>query len=785
MTPIWAWARRELLRHRRATLALILLIGVSGAVVLTTAAGARRTGSAFERFLESSHTADVQLQYYSETVDDEAVIDALLDDPRVEQAVPLYIAVAFTESSDYDLGVFGGPDPALLTDIDVPRLLEGRRPDPSNPHEVLANRFTQEALDLEVGDTVTIGTFGPEQFNEDEPSGEPTGPDIPLEVVGVAMTTYDLASVENPGFYGTPAFFEEYQGKVAGFGPTIQVATAPGADPSDVVESIVDDFDLDEVFVSESSEQTARVADGNRVLAVGLWVFAGVAGLAALVAGAQALHRRLAEAADDLPALRSMGFSRSDCVMAVVTSALPAVVLGVGLAAVLAVLGSFAMPIGDARRAEPSPGLDVDVLVLGLGAVGLFVVLAASATFSAVRTAHVGLAAAPATRARRPAASLMASGHFSPSSQLGVSMALDPGKGRTSVPVRSALVGVAFGVAGVVAALTFGTGLDSLVDDPAASGWNWTFAPDVAPEDMSTLMAVDGVEDVGRIQYRQVQAEGQRMAGVAMRADQGTPGFTVVSGRMPSGPREIAIGPKTADQLDVGIGDAVHLADPAADDGELEAVVVGQVLMPVFDDNPFNEGVALAPDTLDAVGQSDGFDQVVVRFADGIDQDEAARRVSEVLPEALSVYAFPSPPPDVENLDGVRFLPRVLGVFLGLLALAAVGHALATSVRRRRHDLGIVRSVGFVAREVLHTLTAQSWTLVIIGLVAGIPLGVATGRVAWGVVADGIGVRPDAGTSLGTLTLVVVVSCLAGALLSLLPGLSAARQRAVDALRVE
>ena len=43
MTPIWAWARRELTRHRRAALALVLLIGISGAVVLTTAAGARRS----------------------------------------------------------------------------------------------------------------------------------------------------------------------------------------------------------------------------------------------------------------------------------------------------------------------------------------------------------------------------------------------------------------------------------------------------------------------------------------------------------------------------------------------------------------------------------------------------------------------------------------------------------------------------------------------------------------------------------------------------------------------
>jgi ABC-type lipoprotein release transport system permease subunit len=461
------------------------------------------------------------------------------------------------------------------------------------------------------------------------------------------------------------------------------------------------------------------------------------------------------------------------------------VVVGVGLAVVLAVCGSITMPIGSARLAEPSPGLDVDVLVLGAGALLLVGLLGAAAVVGAMRTVRLGLDGSAAKRGRRPVASLLASGRFSPSSQLGVSMALDPGEGRTAVPVRSALVGVAFGVAGVVAALTFGNGLDSLVDKPAASGWNWTLRVDAEDDDVATLLDVDGVQDVGRIHFGGVVAEGERLTGVSMRAETGTPSFTVVDGRMPSGSREVALGPKTAEKLGVGIGDTVAVEAPDSESGTLDAVVVGKVLLPTFDDNAFNEGIALAPDVHASVAQSSGFDEIVTTFADGIDQDEAAARVEKVLPDSLSVYGFPSPPPDVENLAGVQRLPRLLGLFLGLLALAAVGHALATSVRRRRHDLGIVRSLGFVGRDVVRTLTAQSWTLAALGLVVGIPLGIAIGRVAWGVVAEGIGVRPDASTSLGVVAAVVVLSGLAAALLALLPGILAARQRAVDTLRVE
>ena len=535
MTPIWAWARRELTRHRRAAVALVLLIGVSGAVVLTSAGGARRSASAYDRFLEASHTADVQLQYGTaegrhDPALDAEVLEALRADPAVAKAVPLYITVAFAAETDYDLGIFAGPDPALYTQIDQPRILEGRRPDPSDPHEALINRFTQENLGVDVGDTVSIHTFGAEQFSMDDGSSEPpSGPVIAMEVVGIAVTAYDLADPEVSGLYGTPAFHEEYWGEVGGFGPTLQIAANPGHDVVPVVDAAVSDFGLEEVFVSQRSEQAEKVEDSTRVLAIGLAAFALVAGLAALVAGAQALHRRMAETANDVPTLRALGMSRTECTIALVLSSLPVIVTGAGLAVVLATAGSVFMPVGQARKAEPNPGVDVDPLVLGIGALLLVLLLGASAAFGARRATRIGLAGTAATP-RRPAASLLASGYFAPPSQLGVAMALDPGEGRTTVPVRSAIVGAAFGVAGVVAALTFGAGLDALVEDPSSSGWNWTLAPDLPEEETDNLRAVDGVEDIGIIHFGQVEAGGERMTGVSMQAEMGAPSFSVVRG---------------------------------------------------------------------------------------------------------------------------------------------------------------------------------------------------------------------------------------------------------------
>ena len=69
--------------------------------------------------------------------------------------------------------------------------------------------------------------------------------------------------------------------------------------------------------------------------------------------------------------------------------------------------------------------------------------------------------------------------------------ALDSGRGRTAVPVRSALLGAVLAVALVVATLTFGSGLQSLVSHPALYGWDWSYMLDpsntVPPQALSLL----------------------------------------------------------------------------------------------------------------------------------------------------------------------------------------------------------------------------------------------------------------------------------------------------------
>ena len=62
MAAALAWAGLELRARWRATLVLALMVGLGGGVALATAAGARRTNTAFDRFLDATDYIDTRVQ---------------------------------------------------------------------------------------------------------------------------------------------------------------------------------------------------------------------------------------------------------------------------------------------------------------------------------------------------------------------------------------------------------------------------------------------------------------------------------------------------------------------------------------------------------------------------------------------------------------------------------------------------------------------------------------------------------------------------------------------------
>jgi predicted lysophospholipase L1 biosynthesis ABC-type transport system permease subunit len=144
----------------------------------------------------------------------------------------------------------------------------------------------------------------------------------------------------------------------------------------------------------------------------------------------------------------------------------------------------------------------------------------------------------------------------------------------------------------------------------------------------------------------------------------------------------------------------------------------------------------------------------------------------------------PATPTDVVNFGRVQSLPLLLGMALSLLALVTIVHLLLTSVRRRRRDLAVLRSIGLTRQQVRSAVGWQAGTLTAVALGLGIPAGIVCGRVAWRLFAGQLGIEPV--VVLPVILLLVVPAALVLAVaVAAVPGESAARTRPAEILRSE
>ena len=222
----------------------------------------------------------------------------------------------------------------------------------------------------------------------------------------------------------------------------------------------------------------------------------------------------------------------------------------------------------------------------------------------------------------------------------GVRMALEPGRGRTAVPVRTTIVGAALAIATVVAALTFASSLDHLVSTPRLYGWSWDARVETSgetPEAAAALHAkiadvmaksksVTGFSDSV---ISRVNLDGVTVTALGVAHQKGAVGPTIVEGRAPRTDDEIALGGKTLDRVGVGLGDTVR-AQPDAGGSARTLRVVGRVVLPGLgtypgsDKTALGEGALLTKAELQRLGPDFGPGPFLVALAPGATRAELA-----------------------------------------------------------------------------------------------------------------------------------------------------------------
>ena len=297
---------------------------------------------------------------------------------------------------------------------------------------------------------------------------------------------------------------------------------------------------------------------------IALGVFGAIAALAALLIASQAIGRQMRVADDDLDVLRALGATPTMVMTDGLIGVLGAVVVGALLAAGVAVGLSPLAPIGAVREVDPSPGIAFDWEVLGVGVAVLIVGLGVFALALAYWRASGRLA----RQRRRIGGSgstivraALSTGLAAPAI-VGLGFAVDPGRGRTAVPVRSALFGTALAVLMVVATLTFGSSLQTLVSHPALYGWNWSYAfeqstgGNVPPQVRALLNHSPDVAGWTGFSFASAQIDGQTVPILAgsVHAELTPP---ILTGHALEANDQIVLGSATLAQLHKRVGERV------------------------------------------------------------------------------------------------------------------------------------------------------------------------------------------------------------------------------------
>ena len=788
-------AGSEIRRRWRGALALTLLIGIVGAIVLATSAGARRTSTALERFRDASLSADIELAVGGA---DPVQLDRLRHLDGVA-AVAILNARGVQVPGVPDLQSIGTVvDDQFGVVIDRDRIVAGRAPDPSVADEIALGEGLAAQLHLGIGDQLDAASFTPDQVQAilggAGDVGPYAGPSVALRIVGISHRPLDL------GFSGagsgllvlTPAFEREYADQIGQFGLRIRIRVQRGADIG-AVETAARDMLGDAVFSTQRlADQTAGARDATDILALALSVFAAVAGAAGAVAIGFVVTREISVASRDHATLQALGLTRRERAATTVPLALCAATAGAVLAVVGAVAASPLFPFGVARRADPAVGLHADWAVIGIGTAGSLIVIAIVTFAAAWRAASLSPPGrwAPQTRARssRLVDGVTGAG-VPPTVAGGVRMALGPGSGATARPVRSALVAAVVGVASVTAVLVFTSSLGHLVATPRLYGWTWDFktldSTSNTPCGASDygLAQLPGIAAVAEVCFQTIAVDGRPVPALAFATLKGdTIGPEVVAGRAPRTADEVALGSKTLQQSGKNIGDTVNVRGRNAD---RDFHIVGRVAFPGLGQaQPLADGIALTGSAFAPI-----FDQnIFVRYFVGDFAPDADRRAVEhdigSIPQ-LTDPSGPTVPVEVDRLRQINWFPASLAALIGALALYAVGYALITSVRRRRAELAILKTLGFSQQQVRATIAWQATTLATIGTVLGIPAGLLIGAQVWHRVADSLGVTTAARVPALFILAVIPIALIVVNLIAFVPARAAARTRPSVALRSE
>ncbi len=799
-------------RHLGATVALALFAGLAGGVSLGLWGIARRTASSLERFTAFEDAGELTLFTCPDGTPpptdgssapscpdfDYADVFAFMRTQPAVQAIGRYtLAITGVARKDdpqnwsRELIVVAIDQDALIP-LGNPIVVAGRLADPKVASEVVVNESEQKLRHLALGDQMIITPYGLDEFDAaGEGTFAPTGTPTTVTVVGVVRHPNDLtASSGDSSLYvnrgliqAGPAWWAQIDGNATRYGLGAAIKLAMGAAVGDVEAAFVkqwpDRLKGFDPAVGPFPDRT--VGQAIALEARSFQLLAIFVGLASAVFVGQAIARQARREWSDSSLLGAIGMTKDTMVS---SQSLRSAVIAVG-AAITAMAVAIALsplgPIGVGRAAEPFPGLHTDWFTL---AVGLPIVVTVVLVAAIVPVATLRRARSQSTRRPSRLASKLPS--------TGVAgLAMTGSRRAGGLALGSAIGAVALASTVGMSAWSLTASYNDLVDHPARYGatWDAIVGNDAnaaqAAASQRRLEAIPGIRAAG-IQSVNDGPGGNDFTLTGFEPLIGEPSEpTITRGRVPAAAKEVALGRGTMADLGVDIGDMVHL--PPGDPSQgADLKVVGEVVVnDGIEGSQPGKGAFVVPATIPLLLQKgDTTRPASYAVWIGADVDRAAT-LAALHAAFPTTFDQPRSPSQISNLGLIKSQPVLLALIVSFIAGAALIHALVLSVRRGRRQIGILKTVGFTRAQVSGSVAWHATLLVLPGLVVGLPLGIAVGRLVWKGVVDTIGIVSDPVlplvAMLATVFFVIVIANLA----ALGPAWSAGRTRAALMLRAE
>jgi FtsX-like permease family len=833
----WYDFRATIQQRWSGYLSIVLLIGLVGGVAMVSIAGARRSQSTFGAYLAATRASNLQLQ--TSVTSGQFGVDLrgkLARLPHVEHVAdaPSLLVIqlgsngkalpsSFNNNDVQQVGSTGG----MYFSQDRVVVTQGQMADPASTDEMVATAEAARMSGWHVGQTVPFGAYSVAQANMPtfnpltgkpwmrfsaklvglvEFSSQVVNDDVDRFPTYVLMTPALTKKLNPAAIYPTYGLRLDSDHSVPAVEREIVNALPPGSTYSFHLTSVVE----------------GQVERATRPEVIALGVFGVIAALAVLLIGGLAISRQLWLSGGDLEVLRSLGADRPTLAADAMFGTISAVFLGAPLAIGVAVALSPLMPIGPASAVDPSPGVALDWPVLLSGLVVLIFGLGGLTVGLAHRGATRRHDEASKTRRRSGLVEVATKSGLPEPAIAGLRFSLERGRGRTAVPVRSALLAAVLAVTVVVATLTFGSSLAALNSHPPLYGWNWSYAinspgTSSVPPVVGKLLSQDpNVAAWTGYKFANVQIDGLTVP-ILLTKPHAPLGPPLLSGHALDENDQVVLGSATLAALHKKVGDTVLVSYGAPKDApvyiaQTPLLIVGTATMPAIGVTGHLHpsmgtgalvSTGIEPATFQRVlAQPDpnlnGPDMYVVRFKNGV-RPSAARMSLQRIVESADKLMAADPngqgdtysvlsvqrPAEIVNYQSTGSTPGILAAGLAAGAVVALGLTLSASVRRRRRDLALLKAFGFTRRQLAATVACQASVAAIVGIIVGVPVGIALGRWLWDLFARNIYAVPLPTVPVLEVVLVALGAILLANLVAAVPGQMAARTPTALLLRSE